>query len=72
MKLLEDLFTKHNTVLLTGGSMMYVDAVCKGIDDIPTVDADTRQLMLHKYETEGEVMLYPLQLLRCRGSRAYL
>ena len=32
---------------------MYVDAVCKGIDDIPTVDADTRQLMLHKYETEG-------------------
>ena len=33
--------------------MMYVDAVCKGIDDIPTVDADTRQLMLHKYETEG-------------------
>ena len=37
MKLLEDLFTKHNTILLTGGSMMYVDAVCKGIDDIPTV-----------------------------------
>lgn len=32
MKLLEDLFTKHNTVLLTGGSMMYVDAVCKGIN----------------------------------------
>ena len=53
MKLLEDLFTKHNTILLTGGSMMYVDAVWKGIDDIPTVDADTRQLMLHKYETEG-------------------
>ena len=33
--------------------MMYVDAVCKGIDDIPTVDADTRQLLLQKYETEG-------------------
>ena len=30
---------------------MYVDAVCKGIDDIPTVDAETRRMMLHKYET---------------------
>ncbi len=64
MKLLEDLFTKHNTILLTGGSMMYVDAVCKGIDDIPTVDADTRQLMLHKYETEGlERLCAELKLL---------
>ena len=32
---------------------MYVDAICKGIDDIPTVDAETRQLMLQKYEEEG-------------------
>ena len=64
MKLLEDLFTKHNTILLTGGSMMYVDAVCKGIDDIPTVDADTRQLMLYKYETEGlERLCAELKLL---------
>lgn len=43
---------------------MYVDAVCKGIDDIPTVDADTRQLMLHKYETEGlESLCAELRLL---------
>ena len=53
LRLLETLFTEQDTVLLTGGSMMYVDAVCKGIDDIPTVDAETRQVMLHKYETEG-------------------
>lgn len=33
--------------------MMYIDAVCKGIDDIPTVDADTRQMILEKYEREG-------------------
>lgn len=33
--------------------MMYVDAICKGIDDIPTVDTETRELLLHKYETEG-------------------
>ena len=51
-------------VLLTGGSMMYVDAVCKGIDDIPTVDAETRRLMLHKYETEGlEHLCAELKLL---------
>ena len=48
---MDELFTTHPVVVLTGGSMMDVDAVCKGIDDIPTVDADTRQLLLHKYET---------------------
>lgn len=53
MKVLDVLFKDQNTVLLTGGSMMYVDAVCKGIDDIPTVDPDTRRLMLQRYESEG-------------------
>ena len=38
MELLESLFTTHDTILMTGGSMMYIDAVTKGIDDIPTVD----------------------------------
>ena len=38
MKKLDELFKKHSVIVLTGGSMMYVDAVCKGIDDIPTVD----------------------------------
>lgn len=64
LRLLETLFTEQDTVLLTGGSMMYVDAVCKGIDDIPTVDAETRQVMLHKYETEGlERLCAELKLL---------
>lgn len=64
LKLLETLFDEQDTVLLTGGSMMYVDAICKGIDDIPTVDAETRQLMLHKYETEGlEQLCAELRLL---------
>lgn len=39
--------------LMTGGSMMYIDAVCNGIDDIPTVDKATRNLMKDKYEHEG-------------------
>ena len=64
LNLLETLFTKHDIVVLTGGSMMYVDAICKGIDDIPTVDAETRRLMLHRYETEGlERLCAELKLL---------
>ena len=53
MAKLEELFQGHEVVVLTGGSMMYVDAICKGIDDIPTVDAETRQLMIQRYEAEG-------------------
>lgn len=61
---LNQLFQIHPVVLLTGGSMMYVDAVCKGIDDIPTVDKETRELMIHRYETEGlERLCAELKLL---------
>lgn len=64
MALLEKLFQERDNVLLTGGSMMYIDAVCKGIDDIPTVDAETRQLLLQKYESEGlEQLCSELRLL---------
>ncbi len=62
--LLQTLFTTHNTVILTGGSMMYVDAVCKGIDDMPTVDTETRELLLEKYKVEGlEHLCSELKLL---------
>lgn len=64
MKKLNELFTEHSVVLLTGGSMMYVDAVCKGIDDIPTVDKETRELMMKRYEEEGlERLCAELKLL---------
>lgn len=53
MKLLEEEFPHHPTMLLSGGSMMYIDAVCNGIDDIPTVDSETRAMILEKYEREG-------------------
>ena len=52
-KLLAELFTTSNYALLTGGSMMYIDAVCNGIDDIPTVDETTRQLMKPRLAEEG-------------------
>lgn len=43
----------HHLALMTGGSMMYIDSVCKGIDDIPTVDDATRKLMKERYQQEG-------------------
>lgn len=64
MKLLDELFKTHDTILLTGGSMMYIDAICKGIDDIPTVDNETREMMMEKYENEGlEKLCAELKLL---------
>lgn len=64
MQLLEELFLKHDYVVLSGGSMMYIDAVCNGIDDIPTVDAETRKMMLERYEKEGlEPLVRELRIL---------
>ena len=53
LKLLNNLFAKHSTVMLVGGSMMYIDAVCKGIDNIPTVDEETRKYWIAQYEENG-------------------
>lgn len=53
MELTRQLFATSDYALLSGGSMMYIDAVCNGIDDIPTVDDDTRRLMKQRLATEG-------------------
>lgn len=53
MKLLSNLFSKSDAALMSGGSMMYIDAVCNGIDDIPTIDAATRKMMKLRLEAEG-------------------
>ena len=59
LSLIERLFNgqedgiRHSSLLLTGGSMMYIDAVCKGIDDIPTINDETRQWMKQRLQTEG-------------------
>lgn len=53
MNKLDELFKRHNVIVITGGSMMYVDAVCKGIDDIPTVDEETRKTLMQHYENVG-------------------
>lgn len=53
LSLLEQLFKENDYALLSGGSMMYIDAVCDGIDDIPTVDEKTRTTMKRRLADEG-------------------
>ena len=54
LSLIDKLGGKHESLLLTGGSMMYLDAVCNGIDDIPSVDAEVRETLRHRLEG-GEI-----------------
>lgn len=64
LALIERLFTRHDTLLLTGGSMMYIDAVCNGIDEIPTISEEVRRAVVTRYEEEGlDVLLEELQRL---------
>jgi tRNA dimethylallyltransferase len=53
LNLLPDLFSKNNIVLMSGGSGMYIDAVCNGIDDIPDVDKSVREKFITRYKDEG-------------------
>lgn len=54
----------NNVALLTGGSMMYIDAVCNGIDDIPTIDDEVRENFKIRLESEGlERLCEELRLL---------
>lgn len=50
---IEGLHQDNDVVLLVGGSMMYIDAVCKGIDDIPTIDPQLRSDLMKQYEEQG-------------------
>ena len=53
LELLDEQFLVHDYALLAGGSMMYIDAVCDGIDDIPTIDDETRAMMKRRLAEEG-------------------
>jgi tRNA dimethylallyltransferase len=64
MALLNTLFNENDYALLSGGSMMYIDAVCNGIDDIPTVDDAIRAEMKRRLAEEGlEVLVEELKTL---------
>lgn len=51
--ILQDLFQQHDRVVLVGGSMMYVDALCKGLDDIPDVPNEVREAVREEYKDKG-------------------
>jgi tRNA dimethylallyltransferase len=64
LNLLPKLFSKNNLALITGGSGMYIDAVCNGIDDIPDIDPSVREKYISKYREEGiEGLRMTLKLL---------
>ena len=53
LQLLDNLFAKYPTVVMTGGSGLYIDALCKGIDDFPTVDPEIRKTVTGWFDAEG-------------------
>jgi len=58
LNVLDTLFKKHNTVVMVGGSGLYVKAVLEGLDDFPKIDPSIRLELKHVLETEG---IIPLQ-----------
>jgi tRNA dimethylallyltransferase len=64
LDILRELFVKYDIVLMVGGSTLYIDAVCYGIDDLPTVDPNVRNEVIARYQTEGiEYLRRELKLL---------
>lgn len=64
LEILEDIFNTKNTAILAGGSGMYIDAVCKGIDLLPDVDPKLRNSLVKQFENEGiESLRFNLQRL---------
>lgn len=53
LTLLDELFKTHDVVVMTGGSMLYADAVCKGLDDLPQVPFSIRASVQDAYEKNG-------------------
>ena len=65
IKTIDTLFAENKeTLIVTGGSMMYIDALCKGIDDIPTVTEEVRENLKERYNSLGlDVLAQELRLL---------
>jgi tRNA dimethylallyltransferase len=53
IELIEKLFVSNNVLFLVGGSMLYIDAICKGIDEIPDIPAEIRESVKNQYKTGG-------------------
>jgi tRNA dimethylallyltransferase len=53
IEILDSLFAHYNVVIMAGGSGMYIEAVCHGIDDIPSVDPEIRERLQREYLENG-------------------
>lgn len=53
LEVIENLFKQHDVLLLVGGSMLYIDAICKGIDFMPDADPEIRNTLKKQLETNG-------------------
>lgn len=53
LSLLNELFENHNTLIMAGGSGLYIDALCKGIDDFPATDLVLRKDLCERLKEEG-------------------
>ena len=64
LKVINSELSKSGIALISGGSMMYIDAVCNGIDDIPTIREDIRSEMKRRYNEEGlDALVEELRIL---------
>src|SRR5690606_12848389 len=64
LRLSEELFAQHEVLFMVGGSMMYLDSFCYGIDELPTVDPGLRDELMKHYKEEGiEVIRLQLKSL---------
>jgi tRNA dimethylallyltransferase len=53
LKLMEELFKKQDVLIMVGGSGLYIDAICKGLDDLPEIDLRIREQLNTELATEG-------------------
>ena len=57
MALLTELFKEHDTIVMAGGSGLYADALCYGLDDFPPADQELRKILTDRVRTEGVASL---------------
>ena len=67
--LISELFKTHDVLVVAGGSMMYIDALCYGIDDIPTITPEVRQRIMSEYQEKG--LEYMAELLHQKDPEYY-
>lgn len=64
LELLEELFQSHDTLIMAGGSGLYIDALCYGLDDFPDADPQLRESLMERLKNEGiESLRSDLKLL---------